>query len=296
MDRRTLLAIVALECFAVAKAHDYWIEPKTFRAPVEQSIDFAFKVGFGDEVEELAWRPSRCERCFVSLKEEQFDVAGVPDTMPALRVAFARPGTWTLGYRSFDSRLELEAEKFEAYLKEEGLEAIVAARKERGESEKAGLEQYSRCAKALVRVGDVDGVDLPGPSPLGLTLELVADLDPYTLAAKTKFPVRLLLRGEPLAGALVEAVRMDPSHRTLAARSDSAGRVEFDLDTGAWMITAVHMERARRGENADWKSLWATLTFERHSATSPAKPPPSDSSPIELDSAGAATQRTGGGG
>lgn len=299
MDRRTLLTIVVLECFAVANAHDYWIEPKTFRASVDQPIDFAFKVGFEDDVEELAWRPSRTERCFVSLGEERFDIEGIPDAKPALRFALARPGTWTLGYRSFESRLELEPEKFEAYLKEEGLESILAARKERGESEKSGLEQYARCAKTLLRVGEVEGVDLPGPVPLGLTLELVAELDPYSLAAKTKLPVRLLLRGEPLAGALVEAVRMDPSHRTLAVRSDSAGRVEFDLNPGAWMITAVHMERAPRGENADWKSLWATLTFERSdlvNSAEPTKPTPSHPSPTEPRSEGAVSDPTGGDG
>jgi len=297
VDRRILLTIVVLECFAVAKAHDYWIEPKPFRASVDQPIDFAFKVGFEDEVEELAWRSSRSERCFVSLGDEQFDVLGIPDAKPALRFAFARAGTWTLGYRSFESRLELEPEKFEAYLKEEGLESILAARKERGESEKSGVEQYSRCAKALLRVGEVEGIDLPGPLPIGLTLELVAELDPYSLAAKTKFPVRLLLRGEPLAGALVEAVRMDPTHRTLAARSDAAGRVEFDLNPGAWMITAVHMERAPKGEHADWKSLWATLTFERSelaSSAEPTKPTPPKSSPTKPRSAGAVGDPTGG--
>jgi uncharacterized GH25 family protein len=248
---------------AVGLAHDYWIEPARFRAPVAESVAFDLKVGFAEEVDVLPWQPHHCERAVAVLGDAEFEFTGESGRTPAFDLAFASEGTWTLGYRSFESRVELDAEKFEAYLREEGLDRIIAERAERRESAKSGRELFSRCAKALIAVGAPRGSDRPGPRAIGQTLELVAELDPYTLSEGAKLPVTLLLRGKPLAGALVEAVRMDPSHRTIGARSDANGRVEFDLEPGPWMITAVEMERAPKGPLADWRSLWATLTFER---------------------------------
>lgn len=263
MVSRPIVALLAIALASDAVAHDFWIEPKAYRANASLAIDFSLKVGFAEEVDELPWRENHCERCVLVLGEEEFAVFGAPERLPALTLDFEKNGTWTLGYRSFERFLELEAEKFESYLREEGLERIVEERAARGESKKAAKESYSRCAKALIRVGAIDGVDLPGPKSIGQPLELIAELDPYSLAKDTKLPVLLRLRGEPLAGALVEATRADDHRRTIAARSDSDGRVEFALEPGPWRVAAVHMERAPKGPTADWRSLWATLTFER---------------------------------
>lgn len=263
MVSRPIVALLVTAFASDAIAHDFWIEPKAYRTNPSLPIDFSLKVGFADEVDELPWRDHHCERCVLVLGDEEFTVLGAPESLPALTLDFAKNGTWTLGYRSFDRFLELEADKFEAYLREEGLERIVEERAARGESRKSAKESYSRCAKTLIRIGPFEGVDRPGPKPIGQPLELIAELDPYSLGTDTELPVRLLLRGEPLAGALVEATRGDDHRRTIAARSDADGRVEFTLEPGPWRVAAVHMERAPKGPTSDWRSLWATLTFER---------------------------------
>lgn len=270
MPSRAFVVLLALGLARASLAHDFWIEPKVYRAPSPVAIDFSLKVGFAAEVDELPWRDNHCERCVLVSGDQEFAVFGAAESVPALRLDLASTGTWTVGYRSFDRFVELEAEKFEAYLAEEGLERIREERAARGESRRGAKEQYSRCAKALVRIGPPEGFDRPGPAPIGQPLELIAEIDPYTLGKDTKLPVQLRLRGRPLAGALVEAVRADDHHRVLAARSDAEGRVEFALEPGPWRICAVHMERAPRGPTADWRSLWATLTFERPAADGPA--------------------------
>ena len=152
------------------------------------------------------------------------------------------------------------AEKFNQYLKEEGLEAIAALRSRRGETG-AVRELFSRCAKSLVLSGTVQPTE--GDHALGFTLELVAEKNPYTTTAGQELPVRLTYERRPLADVLVVAINRNNPTEKLSARSDANGRVHFRLPQGGqWLIKAVHMIPAKADAQADWESFWATLTFE----------------------------------
>jgi len=75
--------------------------------------------------------------------------------------------------------------------------------------------------------------------------------------------VKLLYESKPLAGALVIAMHRDDPSLRLRVRSDAAGRASFKLPkAGVWMIKSVQMIAAPAASNADWESLWASLTFE----------------------------------
>jgi uncharacterized GH25 family protein len=96
-----------------------------------------------------------------------------------------------------------------------------------------------------------------------MTLELIPEKDPYTLAPGAELPVRLLYQGKPLAGALVVALGLHSTDGKLAARSGPDGRVRLRLpDAGFWLIKAVHMVPAPPETGVDWESLWASLTFD----------------------------------
>ena len=180
---------------------------------------------------------------------------------PAGFVRAAAPGVLVIGYHSNPSPVELAAEKFNQYLKEEGLDTVAALRARRNETGASAHELFSRCAKSLVLSGSPSEVQ--GDRLLGFTLELVAERNPYALRAGEDLPVRLTYEQRPLAGALVVAMnRLHPSEK-LAARTDNAGRVRFQLRPGGmWLVKAVHMVPAPAGANAQWASFWASLTFE----------------------------------
>jgi len=189
---------------------------------------------------------------------------------PAGFLRIVTPGLWIIGYRSQPSPISLPAEQFERYLAEEGLERIVDIRAARGESGLGAREIFSRCAKSLVSAG-------PGPEghdrQLGLTLELVAEENPYALEPGQELAVRLLYEGEPFPGALVVALNRDEPEKRLAARSDSEGRAAFRIGrAGPWLIKAVHMIPAPPDVLADWESLWASLTFEVHESLGARRP------------------------
>ncbi len=136
-------------------------------------------------------------------------------------------------------------------------------RASRGETGKPAREAFSRCAKALLDVAPAGREGAGFDRVLGFTLELVPEKNPYGLIAGGELPVRLLHDGKPLAGALVQALlHGDPSVKA-AARTDKAGRVRLRLPrTGFWLVKAVEMGPAPAGVDAEWQSLWASLTFE----------------------------------
>ena len=166
--------------------------------------------------------------------------------------------TAVIAYRSVGSFVELPAPQFEEYLRQEGLERIIAARARRGDGAKPGREHFYRYAKAFLTA---ERTSPAVTQPIGLAYEIVPDDDPTLRAGP--FRGRVLYDGKPLPEALVVAMlRVDPSVR-LAVRSDAQGAFSLALPrAGVWLIKSVHMVRASIFSRADWDSLWASLTFE----------------------------------
>lgn len=245
----TLLGLLA----APAAAHDFWIEPSSFRPAPGERVAVRLRVGEHMQGDPVPRDPGRIERFAAVGPAGEAEVAGVPGSDPAGWVSPAGPGLHWLVFDSNPASLEQAGPKFDRYLGEEGLERIRELRKGAGPVR----EIYSRCAKSLIRVGDGSaGYD----RALGLELELIPEKDPYSLKPGEALPVRLLYRGEPLDGALV--VAMASPEARVAART-SGGRASLVLDRpGLWLVKAVHMVRAPGGSGAEWESLWASLTFE----------------------------------
>ena len=262
--KKLLTAVAVVLAATPLLAHDFWIEPTTFHPEVGSMVGLSLRVGQGFRGDAVPLMPDKIVK-FVTVSAAGVETAagGIPGRDPAGRARVAEPGFVIAGYRSSPSSLELPADKFEAYLKDEGLEKIIAMRARRGDSEKPSKEIYSRCAKALL---DAGGAGTTGfDRALGFRLELVSETSPKKLPANAggSIPIRLLFEGKPLAEALVVAMNRDEPDKRLSARTDKAGRVVLALPRGGvWLVKAVHMVPAPAESGADWESLWASLTFE----------------------------------
>jgi uncharacterized GH25 family protein len=255
-----LVSLIVAASAAPLPAHDFWIEPSAYRAAAGSSVDVALRVGGGYRGDAVARDSTRIHRFVAAGPGGEQTIPGEDGALPAGRTRLQSEGILVLGYHSRPSPITLEAEKFEAYLAEEGLERISALRAGRGEGSKPGREVFSRCAKALVVCGrpSTGGHD----RRLGLPLELVPETNPY-LGSGGRLPVRVLFQDRPLEGALVVALAREAPDQKLAARSDREGRVVFDLSGGrTWLVKTVHMVRAPADSGADWESLWGSLTFQ----------------------------------
>jgi uncharacterized GH25 family protein len=258
--RSLLLAAASINCTALL-AHDMWIEPQSFSPQPGEIVGVRLRVGQDLLGDPLARNSALIKQFVVEDKDGRKPVVGRDGANPAGFVRVAAPGLLVIGYSSNPSEVDLPADKFNQYLKEEGLDSIMALRASRNQTGDRAHELFSRCAKSLVLSGS--SADAGVDRPLGFTLELVAERNPYAIRAGEELPVRLTYQNRPLAGTLVVAMnRLNPMEK-IKVRTDSEGRAKFRLRPGGmWLIKAVHMVPAPAGSNADWASFWASLTFE----------------------------------
>lgn len=278
--RAAVAAAIGSSLASAALAHDFWLEPSDYTPDAGAMIGVRILIGHGGEAEPYARNPQRIVS-FVAVEPGERgrtkQVGGATGDEPAGQALLSEPGVWVIGYRSNHARSELEAAKFESYLREEGLEEIVERRKAEGLSEKRGTEVYSRCAKSLVRVRASGGAasydpDASAERPLGFTLELVPVGDPTVASIGQSQRFRLLFNGEAYAGAKVEFIgphqedvgaNESAAHEHVSARTDASGEVSFTIDRpGQWIVHSVVMDEAPESTGADWESWWASLTFE----------------------------------
>ena len=260
------LAGAALAALAArADAHDFWIEPASWRPAPSSILQVRLKVGdfaLGDEVPRDEGRILRFELAGAGLERP---IVGRDGGTPAGFVRLPEGGVHVLGYEGRPARVELDAAKFEAYLRKRGLDEVLAERAGTGEARRGVRESYARCAKSIVRV---DGQGAGGwDRALGLALELVPEGPPRaTAGGGAELELRLVHRGGPLEGALVRAMPLKgpvPEADVLSVRTGAGGRTRLQLPhPGPWLVASVHMRRAPAGADCDWESLWASLTLE----------------------------------
>ncbi|MFO0836915.1 MAG: DUF4198 domain-containing protein [Phycisphaerae bacterium] len=273
--RQCVLAVVlSLATFATSHAHEFWIEPSTFRPNADQRVDVALRVGEkfkGESVVRKADRIERfavCARDATSEKAHESPIAGTEGKDPAGEFTAQRPGLNIVIYDSNHARVELASNKFDAYLKEKGLDAIRRERAQQGEGSAAVREIYSRCAKALIMVQGAGANGAPARDlETGMPLEIVAGFDPYADAPPSAMRVHVLFHGKPLADVQVTARSRKTAESVQTARSDKDGEATFQLtDSGPWLVECTHMRPAGKGADADYESFWASLTFDAPSA------------------------------
>ena len=246
-------------------AHDFWIEPSSFRPAVGSTVAVRLFVGPHFTGEPFPRVPLLVSKfVLVSASGEQ-PIPGGPGDEPAGTIRLAEPGLAIVGYRSLDYPVSLDAAKFEDYLKEEGLEKISTARSKRGETEKPAREVFSRCAKALLDVGGAGtaGFDRPSASRSSFSRRRTRTRSgPATRcrcacsSTESRFP-------EPSSMRCFTARPRRPPRRGPAA---TGARPSDCRRPGFWMIKSVEMGPAPAGVDADWQSLWASLTFEMAAA------------------------------
>jgi uncharacterized GH25 family protein len=262
-----VIALLTLSAIPLA-AHDMWIEPTSFLPDAGSVIGLRLRVGQDFIGDPLPRDPALIDQ-FISVDSTgRKPVYGHDGGDPAGLMRVTEPGVVIIGYQSHPKPILLPAATFNQYIKEEGLDAIADLRAHRNQINSDAREIFSRCAKSLVRYGATGG-GAQADRPLGFTLELLAEKNPYALRAGEELPVTLTYEGHPLANALVVAMnRTNPSAK-ITARTDVKGHVSFRLQQdGTWLIKAVHMIPAPAGSNADWSSFWASLTFQLKTAPS----------------------------
>ena len=247
-----------------ALSHDFWLQPEQFSVGANRPILMSLFVGHG--VDRQLWQADIkrlvSARVFgpsgvISVKS-QFRQGGVGQAV------FPTAGTYLIALETGHAVSELPAIRFNDYLQKEGLITAIARRTAQGETTKSGREIYSRRAKALIRVGtERQSSAAYITSPLGLTLEIVPDQNPYVAPINQALGFRIFYKGRPLPGATVKLTDLaEDAEPKAELRSDSNGRVRFNiLRRGNWQLNVVWTEALIGNRIADFDTTFSSLTF-----------------------------------
>lgn len=246
---------------APALPHEFWLDVVDYQPKAGASVPIVHRNGQNFLGDSYPYLRASARRFTVIDGRGERPVKAIEGDDPAAEIRFTRKGLAIVVYQGAPETVDFPTmEKFEENLAEEGLEAIAPRHRAEGKPLTAIREEFQRCTKALVQVGGGSGSD----RPVGLPIEIVAEKSPYELAAGDALPVRVLLRGAPLAGVLVKAFHHKDAASPRKTRTNAEGRTSIDLPLpGEYLLSAVHMEPPAARSKAHWSSLWASLTFKR---------------------------------
>jgi uncharacterized GH25 family protein len=259
--------LLLLAAASSAQAHDFWLQPRSYWIAPGALDPLSVQVGHVPVRQIWAADPTRVVQLRSLGPLGPVDRRAELRTGPRgdeTRMAFKEPGVHVLAFQTTPAFSDLPALRFNAYAKDEGLAPAIAYRAAHGLNDQPGREIYSRRAKALVRVGDDPGADdRQVTTPVGLSLEIVPERNPYALGPRDPVPVRIYYGGRPLAGALVKLTNLEFDNRPLQTRlSDAEGRAAFDLPRrGTWLINVIWTQPLKGNPRADFETTFSSLTF-----------------------------------
>jgi hypothetical protein len=181
-----------------------------------------------------------------------------------LKLKTSNAGTYVVGASLLPREITLEAKEFNAYLADDGIPDVLAARKRSGQLGKNATERYSKHIKALVQVGDTRTGDFS--AVLGYPAEIIPLDNPYGLRPGATLRIRAMVDGKAAANQLVVSGGRTPTGSRLPetrTRTDASGVGRIRLSrSGQWYVKFISMLPYRGDEKIDYESKWATMTFE----------------------------------
>lgn len=249
------------------RAHDYWLEPTTgFSAEANSQIAVRMLLGSWLVIEEeRPFQKNRIAQLNLFGRNSNINLlTGMPaeNSLTTINFKVEAAGNYLLAMRRNPALITLEADKFEAYLREEGLEKISIERQRLNESADFGRERYQRYLKMLIQNGGKR--DETYKKLVGFKLEIIPLENPYKRKINDKLGFRVLFDGKPLSNILLFALNKNNNQiETQKARTDKNGTAIFTIQkNGLWLVRAVEMRRCQTDcKLVDWDSYWGALSF-----------------------------------
>ena len=162
------IPLLLLLVSASTAAHVTWIEPSAYRAGPGDRVTLTLRVGEEFAGNSLLYIPEWFIRFSRFHAGEEIPVDGNMGDDPAGNISIGTPGSYLVLYENKPDFVELEAEKFATYLRNNGLEHIIEKREALGESGYAMILLDNT-------LPDGWGADFAMEQPHFLALDLVED-------------------------------------------------------------------------------------------------------------------------
>ncbi len=264
---RKVWIVLAVFACGPAAAHDFWLQPRFFWLPVGGSTTVSIQVGHG-----AMRQPSPLTLDRITLLRT-IGPNGALDQKATLQagagvfnspMTFSGPGAYVIELETNHASSILPSIRFNDYLNFEGLTPALRLRALTKTTDAPGREVYSRRAKALVQVGPATNKGQSQVTrPLGMSLEIVPEKNPYTIGLRDPLPVRVFYEGHPLAGALVMLTNLEfDGHPLETHLSDASGRAIFHFPhIGEWLINVIWTKPIKGIAGADYDTTFSSLSF-----------------------------------
>lgn len=262
MIKKSVTLSIALFILVLAQAHEFWMQPSVFKVKQGDRVVIDFMVGENFTGEFWNLKRHRVEELKLINHKGAEDLSSIVSESQGnnLTLMCNEAGTQLIAMKSNNAFIELDADKFNEYLKEDGIEDILKLRTETNTLDKPAKEFYARCAKVLLQVGDL--YDDTYKKVTGMPLEIVPLSHPYKAKVGEEVKFQLLFKGEPLPFSMIKVWNRKDNQtilQNLYTEKDGIVRVRLG-NTGSWMISSVKMVESTNAE-ADWQSYWATYVF-----------------------------------
>ncbi len=259
--RITALMLVFLTTQFV-QSHEFWLQPKKFRYAVGEEMSVDFMVGENFEGEPWDLKRHKIEKLDLSHLTKTLDLRSQvnPEGKEKLKYKFAEEGTYLLSMQSNQAYIELDANKFNDYLKEDGLDNVLEIRTKTNTLDKPSKEFYSRYVKLLVQSGNK--TDDSYKKKTGMRIEIVPQQNPYLLKSGDYLQCLVLFDGKPSAHQMVK-IWNKIGNTTFQQNNytENDGTIKFPISSkGPWMVSTVKMIPSEK-PGADWQSFWSSLVF-----------------------------------
>jgi uncharacterized GH25 family protein len=230
---------------------------------IGEELKFNFKVGENFDGEEWDLKKHKVEKLdwHTSTKITDLKKLVKADGRDRVALKMTEEGTQLIAMQSNYAFIELDAAKFNDYLKEDGLEDIHALRTKNNTLDKPAKEFYGRFVKLLVQVGNKKTDSFK--KQLGTPVEIIPRQNPYTLKSGDYLECKVLFQGKPLIEQMVKVwYKINTTTFLQNMYTEKDGTVKFPLSsTGPWMVSTVKMIPSEK-EGADYQSMWSSLVFE----------------------------------
>jgi uncharacterized GH25 family protein len=244
--------------------HEFWIQPDKFIYKYAEPVNIRFLVGENFTGENWAGDKDKIKslRLYFGDVADKNCIDNVGGNKgDSLQIAMLDEGTVMVTLNTTNSFIDLEAAKFNDYLREDGLTESLKYRERNGDTAKNGRENYQRSVKTIFQVGSrftnvfKRRTDIP--------LDIVPAEHPYTVSKDGDFKVKLFFRGERLKKTKVKVWhKLDDKISQEEYTTDDEGEVKFFLSPeGEWMVSCVKMIRLEDDPKAEWQSYWGSMTW-----------------------------------
>ena len=249
--------------YSLAQAHEFWLQPRKYRLAVGEELKFNFKVGENFDGEDWNLKKHKVEKLELHQANKVTDLKKtvMADGRDRVTLKMNEEGTHLITMQSNYAFIELEAEKFNAYLKEDGLDNITELRTKNGTSGQPAKEFYGRFVKLLVQVGDKKTEAYK--KTVGTPIEIIPLQNPYALTSGDYLECRVLFNGKPLIDQMVKVWnKINTTTFLQNMYTEKDGTIKFPLSSrGPWMVSTVKMTESQL-QGADYQSMWSSLVFE----------------------------------